>query len=130
MDESNPFSQPHTKIDSVAAGPANRYGRSRFSYVVATILGASFLLTLIVAPKFAMSSEAALIFFGAVAIGPFSITLHQSWIYSSPELAIGIAIFLTTILHLVIPRKATFVVSIFGAIAWAFFGAYLILLFA
>jgi len=104
--------------------------RARFIYVVAVVLVGSLLLTLLVAPRFSMSLDAATLFFASVASGPFAAMHHTSWIFKSSEIIVCIMVFAATFLYIAIPNKVTFVISIFGAIAWVLLGAFLIMLLA
>ena len=130
-DMDNSYESPSsTATSSPAASGATKYERRHFAYVVAVVLAGSFLLTLLTAPRFSMSPYAAMLFFSAVAAGPFSAMYHTSWIFASSEIIVCFLVFTATFLYLIAPRKATFVVSILGAIAWVLLGAFLILLLA
>lgn len=107
--------------------PDYQYRRWHFIYVVATVLGGSLFLTWQIAPKFAMSPDASILFFLSVASGPFSAAHHAPWIFSSPEFVVCCVVFVMTFLYLAFPHKATFIVSILGAIAWVLLGAFWIL---
>ena len=121
----NPYASPNSA--GQASPPPNKTGMRRryFWYVIGTVFSTAFLLDLFLLPT-QIGLDTLLI-----ACGPGTLYFHHQWMGVPRDGAvIGVLTAVAVFLYLVIPSRATLIISVIGGVVWSLSGYFWIAMLA
>ena len=117
----NPYQSPNHSSSLVRASRYRRTSRLKFLYVIALILILSFAVTLIVAPRQALSISNSFLFFGLNVAGPFIALIplfYGMGPHSALIMVVAVLVFFATVCYLIRPNNVSLVISLTSAVTW------------